>query len=67
MFVCHFVIAGIFAQYQNQWAVHQGAGAGWVSTVFNASRCLSGRLTCISSQAAIAFVWLFVINFGYSW
>jgi MFS family permease len=33
MFLCHFIIAGIFAQNQSQWATHQGAG--WVRTTSN--------------------------------
>ena len=44
MFLCHFIIAIIFAKNQHQWQTHKGAG--W---------------------AAVAMVWLFVINFGYSW
>ena len=43
MFLCHMVIAIIFAKNETQWATHQAAG--W---------------------AAVVFVWLFVVNFGYS-
>lgn len=41
MFLCHFIIAGIFAQNQNQWATHQGAG--WVRTTLKAT-LLSSQL-----------------------
>ena len=44
MFLCHFIIAIIFAKNQDQWSTHKAAG--W---------------------AAVVMVWLFVINFGYSW
>ena len=31
MFLCHFIIAGIYAQNENQWGTHQAAG--WVCTL----------------------------------
>ncbi|KAJ5609476.1 hypothetical protein N7528_010043 [Penicillium herquei] len=44
MAICHFIVAGIIATYENKWQEHRSAG--W---------------------AAVVFVWIYVINFAYSW
>lgn len=47
MGLCHFIVAGIIGQYQNQWQTKPGGtSAGW---------------------AAVVFIWIFAIAFGYSW
>ncbi|KAJ5723701.1 hypothetical protein N7488_001736 [Penicillium malachiteum] len=44
MAICHFIVAGIIATYENRW--QENRSAGW---------------------AAVVFVWIYVINFAYSW
>ena len=69
MFLCHFVIAGIFAQNQHQWATHQGAG--WVRSMLNATnfslrvRCADKYLIVGSRGVRLAFcyqLWVFLVR-----
>jgi len=48
MGICHLVVAGIIAQFTDDWNAENGRGdaAGW---------------------AAVVFIWLFAIGFGFSW
>lgn len=55
MGICHFVVAGIIGVYKPQWDLASAQGVAASSAATSAG------------WAAVVFIWLFAIGFGFSW